>query len=439
MLRQALIAITRKADIISTAKDLGSLARHLLSRRRDLTNVMDGLSEAEAFHHAETSTWIGAEAISEGQKGPFDACDLLAYLAIAKAAGVAAVPAREILQLTEDEADAASGKLKLDDPRSSRILGKIARSLPAPSELPEAAGTQSDREELTDRLMAAMDEIPEGWMVRHVRAGGSNLKTLAGAGVAGDEVPEIKFGPNLEVGPGWVRVGNRRMVDVTDRRTIQAIAEGPDGATRFVARPWVKASRWRVGEDPHRHGTPFAGKGAWPCEWRAFIVDGKVVGVSNYYGWLGEASPLDAKIALAVRELAQSMADLMIQRSLFPRFMDTEFARRRPDFAEKLGAFGREQVACTLDFIETEDGLLFLEGGPAHSPFGGGHCCAFAGTRGAPVMGNAMDVSGVAFKLLPGVILADMASWKNGENADRAGAILDWDAVEQLASEEVSA
>jgi|UPI00082FBC63 hypothetical protein len=434
MLRQALIAITRKSDIIETAKDLGILARTMLTRRRSLGDFFDGMGETEAFHAAETGTWIDAEAISEGQQGPFDACDLPAYLAIAKAAGVPSVPARIILALSEEEADAASGKLNLTDPRSTRILEKLARSLPAPSDETTSEGLV-DREEVTEKLMAAMDEIPEGWMVRHARAGGSNLKTLAGSGVAGGEVPEIKFGPNLEVGPGWVRVGNRRMVDVSDRRTVQAIAEGPGGTTRFVARPWVKASRWRTGDDPHRQGTPFAGKGSWPCEWRAFIVDGKVVGVSNYYGWLGEATPLDAKMAIAVRELAQSMADLMVQRSLFPRFMDTEFARRRPEFAEKLAGFGREQVACTLDFIETHDGLLFLEGGPAHSAFGGGHCCAFAGTRGAPVIGNAMDVSGVAFTLLPGVVLADMASWKNGEHADRAGAILDWEAVELLASE----
>lgn len=438
MLRQALVALTRKADIISTAKDIGTLARHMLSRRRDLPGLLEGLSEAEAFHAAETGTWITAEDISGGRQGPFDACDLPAYLAIANAAGVASVPARVILALTEEEAEAASGKLKFDDPRSTRILGKLSRSLPAGDSAPPV-DPAIDQESLSDKLMSAMDEIPEGWMVRHARAGGSNLKTLAGAGVAGDEVPEIKFGPNLEVGPGWVRVGNRRMVDVTDRRTIQAIAEGPGGKARFVARPWVKAARWRVGEDPHRHGTAFAGRGAWPCEWRAFIVDGIVVGVSNYYGWLGEATPADATMALAVRELAQRMATHMVENGLLPRFMDTEFARRRPDFAAKLADFGRDQVACTLDFIETDDGLLFLEGGPAHSAFGGGHCCAFAGTRGAPVIGNAMDVSGVAFKLLPGVVLADMASWKNGENADRAGAILDWDAVEQLAAEATTA
>lgn len=436
MLRQALIALTRKAEAFDLAKDIGTLAKNLLKRRRALPEVLDGLTSVEAFHQAETSSWISPEAVREGQGGPFDSCNLLAYLAIADAAGVAAVPAKAVVTLTQEELALASGKINLNDPRSKRILGHLAKSLPESDQDISAVG-EPDAEAVNEKLMAAMDELPEGWMVRHVRAGGSNLKALAGAGLAGPEVPEIKFGPNLEIGPGWVRIGNRRMIDVTDRRTIQAIVEGPDGSTTFVARPWIKASRWRVGEDPHRHGTPFAGKGAWPCEWRAFIVEGKVVGVSNYYGWNGEATPEDSRAAIAVRDLAQKMADHMVQRGLFPRLMDTEFARLRPEFAEKLTAFGRETVACTLDFIETEDGPLFLEGGPAHAPFGGGHCCAFAGTRGAPTLGNAMDVSGVAFKLLPGVILADMASWANGKDADHAGAILDWESVEAIANQEI--
>lgn len=434
MLRQALIALTRKAESFELAKDLGTLAKSLLTRRRELPKVLDGLADAEAFHRAETASWIPPQAVREGQGGPFDSCDLLTYLAIADAAGVASVPAKAIVTLSQEELAMASGKVSLDDPRSKRVLGRLAKALPETGPADDTM-VEPDPESVHEKLMAAMDELPEGWMVRHVRAGGSHLKALAGAGVAGAEVPEIKFGPNLEVGPGWVRIGNRRMVDVTDRRTIQAIVEGPEGDTTFVARPWVQASRWRVGEDPHRHGTPFAGKGAWPCEWRAFIVDGKVVGVSNYYGWNGEATPEDSRAALAVRDLAQKMADVMIQRGLFPRLMDTEFARRRPEFAEKLAAFGREMVACTLDFIETEHGPMFLEGGPAHMPYGGGHCCAFAGTRGAPIQGNAMDVTGVAFKLLPGVTLADMASWANGEHADRAGAILDWESVEALANQ----
>ncbi|WP_212771731.1 glycoside hydrolase domain-containing protein [Acinetobacter sp. VT 511] len=61
-------------------------------------------------------------------------------------------------------------------------------------------------------------------MVRHIRSGSSLLKSFAGLGHAGKAAPEARLSSSLEVGPGWVRVGNRRRVDVGDRRTVQAYA-----------------------------------------------------------------------------------------------------------------------------------------------------------------------------------------------------------------------
>src|SRR3546814_10385739 len=86
-----------------------------------------------------------------------------------------------------------------------------------------------------------------------------------------------------------LRVGNRRRVHVSDARTVQAAAQGP-GFLCFLARPWQECSRYIVGEDPHRHGSPFAGKGVWPAEWRAIVEAGVVVGVASYYGWCDEAT-----------------------------------------------------------------------------------------------------------------------------------------------------
>src|SRR3546814_10810238 len=76
-------------------------------------------------------------------------------------------------------------------------------------------------------LFNAMDEVPEEWMVRSNRCGSSELKALAGFGAIGHQVPEVRFGSNLEIGPGLVRVGNRRRVHVSDARTVQAAAQGP--------------------------------------------------------------------------------------------------------------------------------------------------------------------------------------------------------------------
>ena len=302
-LSQVLIGITQKAERLEVGKKLGQLVRGALRNRRNMDEMLSGIEARMAFHEEETSSWLLPEQVRAGESGPFDTLDLGVWLEIAEKAGVAAVPAIPILTLTEDEASLASGSLNLSGERSQRLLGKIAKLLPTPQQ-PTAAHDEANVDAVLDKLFDAMDKVPEGWMVRHARSGGSNLKALAGAGVAGSTAPEVRFNANLEVGPGWVRVGNRRRVDVTDMRTIKVIAEGPSRPSTFYARPWVQASRWRIGDDPHRHGTVFAGKGRWPCEWRVYVKKGKVIGVANYYGWLGDATPLDARMALMAKAKA---------------------------------------------------------------------------------------------------------------------------------------
>lgn len=251
-------------------------------------------------------------------------------------------------------------------------------------------------------------------------------------------MPDVPFGPDVEVGPGWVRKGNRRRVAPEDLRTVTSAAQGPVGATSFLARPWVKSSRYFVHEDPHRVETPLKGPGVWPAEWRAFVEDGVVVGVSSYYSWIGEANPENAVVALDVRDLAQKVADKATELSMWPRYMDIEFLRTstNPQIVDSeqvqatLDHFGREKVAFTLDFIETEHGLLMLEGGPPNTPFGGGHPCGFAGCGGPPKFGNKTQTVGVAFRNMPHVLPGDHKTWEDG---DRDGYILGWDETLELA------
>ena len=323
---------------------------------------------------------------------------------------------------------------------ASRFLENYRRKLAAtvkrhlgdltPAELPAPL----DPERVRESLAAAMDNVPEGWMVRHVRAASGSLKAIAGAGAAGPQTPETRFGPDLEVGPGWIRQGNRRSVDAADRRIVECYAQGPDGPSVFVARPWIKASRFLAGEDPHRAGTRFAGPGAWPAEWRAFVFNGRVTGVAAYYGWAGDLSPVAAANALKVRELADQIVAEATRQRAYPLYPALEIVRTReavhPRVTEILATFTRDRIDCTIDFLETEDGPLMLEAGPAHypAPIGGGHPCAFAGAR---------KIEGVAFRCLDGVLLADPATWKEPE--DVSNALLSWEAAEELASEMTSA
>lgn len=405
-----------------------------------LVEAIKGMGETEAFHHAETGSWLSPQAIADGGSGPFEACNLLAWIEIANKAGVPVIPAKVILHLTDAETEAAGGLA--DIPTGAipdRIRARMRQGLENDAEFqamlaaePVAQDAPVDMEELSEKIYACMDDVPEGWMVRSNQCGPSTLKALAGTGLVETTAPEVRFGPDLEIGPGWVRNGNRRRVDVRDRRLGQGYVAGPHTGMIYIARPWVQASRYVEGRDPHRAGTPIDMPGKWPAEWRAFVKGGKISGVSSYYGWLETASPLTAGIALEVRDLAQRIVDTAVAQGLEPRYGDVEHARRNPETARMLEeqGFGPGTFSCTIDFIETRDGIMMLEAGPGNTPVGGGHPCAFAGVSGTPRMGNPMDTTGVAFRHMPHVLIGEPKTWVDG---DRTGCILSWDEVETLA------
>lgn len=445
-IRHAIIAMTARAQQYEEKKLVRKgrgLAAALVRTPADIKRKLESFASVAEHHERETSSWVKFDDYLSGTHGPFDACDLRFWLALADECGVEAVAAREILRLSEDEMSSLSGEVNFPDDRiTSAVRRRLVAALgPLSGDIRQVVeeGDVTDMMALEERLYDAMDDVPNGWMVRSARCGSIELKSLAGSGVAGGAAPEVKFGNDLEIGPGWVRNGNRRRVHVSDARTVAQHAEGPGDGAVFLARPWVEAARYFVGPDPHRHGTPFAGKGMWPAEWRAFVENGCVVGVSSYYGWCGEVSAENAAMAIEVRGLAQRIVNRARDNEMFPRYMDVEFARasEHPSLKsntaiqESLALFGRETVSCTLDFIEVKDrGLMLLEGGPAHTPFGGGHPCSFAGCGGKPTFGNKADTHGVAFKLMPHVVLADPSTWDDG---DRSGCILSWEDVQDLA------
>ena len=405
-----------------------------------LKKMVDGLNDVAAANAAETSSWLTADQVRDGASGPFEACSLMSWLAIAEKAGVAAIPATPILHLDDAEMDAASGTLpNLTGPIPDRIRERVRRELErTPDTFGDAPPTPSpvvDLEALVEKMHAAMDDLPPDVVVRSDQCGAASLKVLAGSGLVDETVPEISFGPDLEIGPGWVRNGNRRRIDASDRRIGTSYAEGPHRGMTFVVRPWVKANRFGEGRDPHRAGTPFDAIGLWPAEWRAFVRNGVVEGVSSYYGWIETPSPLTATKAIEVRDLAQRIVDAAIAQGLSPRGGRIEMSRRcSPVLAAALDEQGFEEgsFAATLDFIETDQGMLLLEGGPGHTPAGGGHPCAFTGTRGPLRLGCAAETIGVAFRLMPQV---SIMKHEHASDGDRSGCILGWDEVEALSAE----
>ncbi|AXK43836.1 hypothetical protein DVR09_15385 (plasmid) [Erythrobacter aureus] len=450
-LRQLLVGMAQMGAQSSEDRSVRTLvigAAKLARSAGGLRAAINGIAETEQAQIAEAATWMDHEAVAAGQSGRFDSSDLRNWLAIAARAGVAAIPAREIASFTSDEYAALVGVYGLnpDDPRVARTLEAIRKGIEADyseAEIEEAKAAaksdspELDMNELVERLHSAMDDIPEGWMVRSSVCGGDNLKALAGCGVTETFIPEVRFGPDLEVGPGWVRTGNRRRIDIQDKRTMQLYVRNDTVDIAFLARPWVVASRWLEGRDPHRAGTPIDIPGTWPAEWRAFVRAGKVVGVSAYYPWAGQADALSAEMALKVRELAQAMVDEAIANGQTPRAMDNVLARQNDKFTRAMDAagFADGDFDCTLDFIEADEGLLFLEGGPGCGMLGGGHPCGFAGDfieaefEGEPM--RWMPTKGVAFRNMDHVLIGEPKTWTPG---DRSGAILSWDEVEALAA-----
>jgi hypothetical protein len=276
-------------------------------------------------------------------------------------------------------------------------------------------------------------------MVRSNIAGSSMLKALAGSGVIGDGREGSKLSDAVEVGAGWVQAGNRRRVDATDTRFVDTFATGHKSTIHYLARPWATPSRRLVAEDPHRHGSQFAGLGSWPAEWRAFVTAGRVTGVSSYYGWAGETSPEDAHRALEAAGLAQRIVDAAHRMRLAPRLMDIELLRsgpmdkmrKQPEVQTMLDTHPADGVSCTLDFMETDQGMMLIEGGPGHTEVGGAFPCNFAGNGMRRETGLFCRCEGVALRLIDGVHLAEPSTWKDKDPGD---SILTWDEARELAS-----
>jgi hypothetical protein len=427
---------------------LGAL-RHPVETAKMLRNM----SEVEQRHQAMTRAWTPAAELAQAG-GSFNALDLGCWTNLAAASGVPHVPVREVLRLSMAELSAISGAVRLDAlvaPSMETRVTRLGEFLKAENPVtPEATDDNDQGEEeaidiaaVRERLFAAMDDVPENWMVRSSLTGPETLKTLVGIGAIGTRAPEIRMGEHFWIGPGWVRVGNRRAVDAGNQRLAAAHMEGDQDADMvFFARPWMPPSRQLTGIDPHTRGTPLQAEGKWPAEWRAFIYNGEVTGVSAYYAWAGEATPEAARQALAVRDLAQRLVDRAVAAPTVPQFMSIEHARHG-----KLGAHAASFLPAggfhaTLDFLETYDeaghpALLLLEGGPPFDPcLPGGHPCAFAGIA---------RPQGVAFRPMDGVRLEDQATWSSKirlENEqdypglDPSGAIFTWDGVATLAAQE---
>ncbi|EPX77971.1 hypothetical protein [Salipiger mucosus] len=412
----------------------GMTLKEAMKGPKSLRTAVQGVAEAQQFAEAEQATWQQPEDITAPGRSPIDACDTRHWLAMAEMAGVPTVPARTILSLSEEEFGKVAGEVKIPEAIRKPIKRHFEKAFRSEIVARDTDAHPAGRstEELHQSLYDAMDDVPSGYMVRSHISGSSLLKAVAGTGLIEGASEFTDLGGGMKLGPGYITAGNRRCIDTRDERTVGLYAKGhssPDLDIHFLARPWITASRFLEAEDPHRHGSIFAGKGQWPCEWRVFVEHGTVVGVSSYYAWICDPEPENAFRALEAADSAQRIVDKAKELEIETRILDLEFVRRggkHPTISRK---WARDDLSCTLDFIETEEGPMLLEGGPGHNPVSGAHPCGF---MGAGIDKGWCDTHGVALRAMPHINLGEPKTWKDGKRRD---CILTWDDARDLAND----
>ena len=133
---------------------------------------------------------------------------------------------------------------------------------------------------------------------------------------------------------------------ILDPRAYEMIYDYPGGIMDVWKRPWIKAE---IRDD-------------YPVEYRVFVHEGEVVGVTNYYiqRRLGLNDTVHSEISDCI-----SIAKRLIENIDPPlKFQGWYFQNWKPD-----------SKSASMDFIKTKEGeMIFLEGGP---PFGANAspCC----------------------------------------------------------------
>ena len=138
-----------------------------------------------------------------------------------------------------------------------------------------------------------------------------------------------------------------------DPRLYDIMWEQPREEVPLWQRPWINATRIE----------------GYPVEYRVFVTNGEVNGVSNYY----PQRPLP--LNLAVIQQAQTSIDLT---NLLIQHLPTPFLWNQSllwiEFKENLDSNG---IHFTADFLADAAGqVLFIEGGPPHQM--GAHPCCFS-------------------------------------------------------------
>jgi hypothetical protein len=273
-----------------------------IQRAKNLAWTIDTLTRSENFD----------VAIKCGAPVMFNTLSLPAWLKVAEIAGITFIPARQILEAPIDDFTA------------------------------EPVGNSHPFEQ---HELQMLESLQEGEMLRMEQVAPGEIKYLRSTG--------------REMGDGsfYSEHFGRNIINLHEDRFYTTLMDLSEPFVRGYARPIIPV---RKIEGEYKGDT-----GVWPEEFRVYVTDGKVTGVSNYYPQVSmdpeiHGDPMREAVTMA-RKMVETMATYDICNTN-ARFQHVE----------------GEGTSCTLDFIVHENGeVMFIEGGP--EGLTGAHPCCFMG------------------------------------------------------------
>lgn len=144
-----------------------------------------------------------------------------------------------------------------------------------------------------------------------------------------------------------------QMVDhftIDDPRAYDMMGDTPGDIAHVWKRPWVQALILE----------------GYPVEFRVFVRANEIAGISSYYPQ--RPIPSDFTHLDAILEQIRSDTRAIMRHIKLPLWSYV---------LGEVPYFDLRRLHCTMDFMVTRSGILFLEGGPPHTPDWGAHPCCF--------------------------------------------------------------
>ena len=153
-----------------------------------------------------------------------------------------------------------------------------------------------------------------------------------------------------------------RQALAVDHRLLEILDEFPRIGVPVWRRPWL--------------GAEIVIEGGWPIEYRAFVKNGELTGISSYY--VQRPLPRRDDEIEAVRTLTRKLLTEVHGPCLWPPKTHEQLII--PSMLVLMGKKPKpdrplpDEVHATIDFVVTTDGVLMLEGGPPWF-MGADPCC----------------------------------------------------------------